>query len=197
MIERCLSFLGGHFLCNTVRPLSHMCLTSLPKCNRARWQMLFHPTVLRLEFCNPLTFGQMCISCAFYALPGWNLTEKNLLLIDNWSIPPNPLSHTSSWLVSGIDESHPPPSPYKLLRFSEICAVHAAHIIRMRSPECRAQEWPLKIYIIKFQYSEMPLHNVPTCVYMYISLFQNVISHIKQKIFFSCFVFVIQHFDKQ
>jgi hypothetical protein len=97
----------------TVRPLSHMCLTSLQKCNQARWQMLFHPIVLRLEFCNPLTFGQMCISCAFYALPGWNLTKKNLLLFDDWSIPPTPLNHTSSWLVSGISESHPPP-PFPL-----------------------------------------------------------------------------------
>jgi hypothetical protein len=33
---------------HTVRPMNHMCLTSLQKCNRAWWQMLFHPKALTL-----------------------------------------------------------------------------------------------------------------------------------------------------
>jgi hypothetical protein len=59
---------------HTVGPPSHMCLTSLQKCNRAWWQMLLHPTASKSEFCNPLTFGQINLSCAFCALPGWNMT---------------------------------------------------------------------------------------------------------------------------
>ncbi len=72
----------------TVKPMNRMCLTSLQKCNRARWQMLFHPTEFKLEFCNPLTFGQMWISCASWASTGWNMTQRNLLFIhDSWAIP--------------------------------------------------------------------------------------------------------------
>jgi hypothetical protein len=75
---------------HTVRPMSHMHLTNLQKRNRARWQMLFHPTELRSEFCNPLTFGQIHLSCAFCALLGWNMTQKIRLLLHHWSIPPPP-----------------------------------------------------------------------------------------------------------
>jgi hypothetical protein len=67
----------------TVRPMSRMRLTSLQKCNRAQWQMLFHPTALTLEFCNALTFGQMCISCSYCAFTGCNVTHNSI----------------SSWLV--------------------------------------------------------------------------------------------------
>ncbi len=137
-----------------------MCLTSLQKCNRARWQMLFHPTVLRLEFCNPLTFGQMCISCAFYALPGWNLTKKNLLLINNWSVPPNPLSHTSSWLVSGIYESHPPPFPLWITKILwNLCCSHSEfyhdEISRMRSTGVPTKDMSSNFNIMKCQYIDL------------------------------------------
>jgi hypothetical protein len=74
----------------TVRPMNHMCLTSLQKCNRAWWQMLFHPTALTLEFWNPLTFGQIHLSCVCCALPGWNMTQKIHLLLHYWSIPLSP-----------------------------------------------------------------------------------------------------------
>ncbi len=85
----------SHILCgfpctHTVRPMSHMHLTSLQKCNRAWWQMLFHPTALRSEFCLPLTFGQIHLSCAFCAFPGWNMTQKIHFLLHHWSIPPSP-----------------------------------------------------------------------------------------------------------
>jgi hypothetical protein len=73
-----------------VNPMSYMCLTSLQKWNWARWQMLFHPTALTLEFCNPLTFGQIHLSCAFCAFPGWNMTQKIHFLLHHWSIPPSP-----------------------------------------------------------------------------------------------------------
>jgi hypothetical protein len=67
-----------------------MHLTNLQKRYRARWQMLFHPTELRSEFCNPLTFGQIHLSCAFCALLGWNMTQKIRLSLHHWSIPPSP-----------------------------------------------------------------------------------------------------------
>ncbi len=75
---------------HTVRPISHIHLTRLQKRNRAWWQMLFHPTALRSEFCNPLTFGQIHPSCAFCALPGWNMTQKICLLLHHWSILSSP-----------------------------------------------------------------------------------------------------------
>ncbi len=74
----------------TVRPMSHIHLTRLQKRNRAWWQMLFHPTALRSEFCNPLNFGQIHLSCAFCALPGWNMTQKIRLFLHHWSTPPSP-----------------------------------------------------------------------------------------------------------
>ncbi len=74
----------------TVRPMSRMHLTSLQKCNRAWWQMLFHPTALTSEFSNPLTFGQIHLPCALCAFPGWNMTQKNHFLLLHWSNPPYP-----------------------------------------------------------------------------------------------------------
>jgi hypothetical protein len=88
--------------------MSHICLTNLQKCNRARWQMLFHPTVLTLEFYNPLTFGQMCIFCASWAFTGWNVTQKTLLFDHDSSVTPSPSQHDSSWLVQ---RTLPPPLP--------------------------------------------------------------------------------------
>ncbi len=82
--------------------MSRTCLTSLQQCNRARWQMLFHPTVLTLEYCDPLNFGQICISYASWALTGCNVTHSSI----------------SSWLVQRV------PSPYllhPLFLFSPIC----------------------------------------------------------------------------
>ncbi len=85
-----LSYVNCMFHHYTVRPMSRMHLTSLQKCNRAWWQMLFHPTALTLEFWNPLTSGQIHLSCVFCALPGWNMTQKIHLLLHYWSIPLSP-----------------------------------------------------------------------------------------------------------
>jgi hypothetical protein len=73
-----------------------MHLTHLQKRNWAWWQMLFHPIALRSEFCNPRTFGQIHLSCAFCALPGWNMTQKICLLLHHWSIPP---SHSMQYFI--------------------------------------------------------------------------------------------------
>ncbi len=54
----------------TVRSMSRMRLISLQKCNRAQKQRLFHPAAVTSECCNPLSFGQMCVSCAYCALTG-------------------------------------------------------------------------------------------------------------------------------
>jgi hypothetical protein len=59
-------------------------------------QMLFHPTAFRSEFCNPLTFGHIHLSCAFCALPGWNMTQKIRLLLNHWSILP---SHSMQYFI--------------------------------------------------------------------------------------------------
>ncbi len=91
--------------------MNHMCLTSIQNCNRARWQMLFHPTEFQLEFCNPLTFGQMWISWASWASTGWNMTQKNLLLIhDSWRTP-SPLITIlcPDWPRNTSLPPHPPP----------------------------------------------------------------------------------------
>jgi hypothetical protein len=78
-------------LCYTVRPMSRMRLTSLQKSNRARWQMLFHPTVLKFGFCDPLAFGQMCISCASWAFTGCNVTHSSISSRLVQRDPPHPL----------------------------------------------------------------------------------------------------------
>jgi hypothetical protein len=74
----------------TVRPMSRMRLTSLQKCNRARWRMLFRPTVLTFEFCDPLTFGQMCFPVPLELL----LDVMRLIVVfhHDWSreTPPHP-----------------------------------------------------------------------------------------------------------
>jgi hypothetical protein len=64
-----------------------MWLTSLQKCDRALWQMLFHPTALTFEFCDPLAFEQMCISCFHCALTGCNVTHNS---ISSWLVQRDP-----------------------------------------------------------------------------------------------------------
>ncbi len=70
--------------------------------------MLFHPTALTLEFCNPLTFGQMCISCASWDFAGWNMALWNLLFSDDSSRTLSPHSTPSSCLVERNSPSSPP-----------------------------------------------------------------------------------------
>ncbi len=97
---------------NTVGPMSCMCLTRLQKCNRVQWHMLFHPTALSLEFCNPLTFEQMCIFCAYCVLAGWNVTQRILWFIHGSSMIPSP--SYQYFILIGSKET-PPSSQYPLV----------------------------------------------------------------------------------
>ncbi len=109
-----------------------MRLTSLQKCNRARWQMLFHPTELTLEFCNPLTFGQMSISCTSWALTGWNMTRKNLLFIHDslrTLLPPS----QQHFILIGWEILSPPPQtksmhhpPLSYSKFGQATLMHTS-----------------------------------------------------------------------
>ncbi len=71
------------------------------------------PTEFKLEFCNPLTFGQMWISWASWASTGWNMTQKNLLFIhDSWRTP-SPLIailHLIGREILPLPPHPPPPS---------------------------------------------------------------------------------------
>ncbi len=105
--------------------MSHMCLTSLQKCNRAQWQMLFHPTTLTLEFWNPLTFEQMCISRANCDLTGWTVTQKTLLFIHDSSVTPSPSQQYFSLI--GPDKPPIPVLPGPEIVFRPVYKKSSAH----------------------------------------------------------------------
>jgi hypothetical protein len=137
-------------LAHTVKPMSQMCLTSLQKCNRARWQMLFHPTTLTLDFCNPLTSGQMCMSCASWTFTKWNITQKNLLFIDDSSRTP---LHLTAILHSGWLRETPTPSPTPMLPGPEIVfrPVHQKSSVNSTKHHCNIHSKAQ--FEVKFQFS--------------------------------------------
>jgi hypothetical protein len=117
--------------------MSHMCLTNLQKCDRARWQMLFHPTALTLEFYNPPTFRQTCISCASWAFTGWNVIQKTLLFIHDSSVTPSPSQQY--FILIGPENPLPPPIAAYLHVLSFLCCDIVKLIyLRITAPQIRS-----------------------------------------------------------
>jgi hypothetical protein len=120
--------------------------------------------MINLEFNNPLTFGQMCISFASWAFTGWNVTQKILLFIYDSSVTPSP---SQQYFILIGPENPPPIAACPCVLSYICCGIVNLIYLRITAPQItihsvlcdssmeRVTPWHINRFNLRLRYSSL------------------------------------------